>query len=282
MVTQIAGWTALDPLADRIGGWVGRWAGQGGRKRALSGTWLGHPLHPALTDLPVGAWTLATALDVVAVGKAQQTADTLVGLGLVAAIPTAAAGWSDWSDTVGEDRRVGLAHAMANQVAAASYAVSLLQRVRGRRWSARLWGLIGFTSMTAGAYLGGHLTFGRGLGVDHTVFESMPDEWLPVLSASDLAEGQTVLGEARGVQVMLHRRGSSVYALLDRCTHAGGPLHEGDIDPSGDACVTCPWHGSRFRLADGAVVDGPATFSQPVLETRVRDGQIEVRRPPTP
>ena len=122
--------------------------------------------------------------------------------------------------------------------------------------------------------LGGHLSFVEGVGVDQTVFEKHPEEWTPTVSEDELAEGRPVCVKAGDVDVLIVRDGESIHALDNRCTHRGGPLHEGELS---DGCVTCPWHGSRFRLADGSIVQGPATSPQPLYETRVNDGRVEVR-----
>ena len=126
----------------------------------------------------------------------------------------------------------------------------------------------------AAAYLGGHLVFGEQIGVDHAAAQEMPKEFVPVLADADLPEGEMRRADASGVPVLLVRCEGEICALAHPCSHLGGPLSEGKLD--GDV-VQCPWHGSRFNVHDGSVVDGPATFPQPRFETRVREGQIEVR-----
>ena len=128
--------------------------------------------------------------------------------------------------------------------------------------------------MSWGAYLGGYLSLRRGIGVDHTAFEQPIADWTAVLDDNDLKEGEAKNFSAEGNQVLLYRFAGEIRALSDVCNHAGGPLHEGDIDGLG---VTCPWHGSRFDLTDGSVRRGPATAPQPSYETRVHNGKIEVR-----
>ena len=124
-------------------------------------------------------------------------------------------------------------------------------------------------------YLGGHLTYSQGVGVDTTAFESGPEKWAAVADGREIEESRPVAVEADGVELVLVRQGGRVYALADRCTHRGGPLHEGELT---EGCITCPWHGSRFRLEDGSVEQGPAVQPQPVYETRTVAGRIEVRR----
>jgi nitrite reductase/ring-hydroxylating ferredoxin subunit/uncharacterized membrane protein len=247
----------------------------GALKDALSGTWLGHPLHPLLVLVPLGCWTSATFLDLVGGRGSRAAADRLVAAGVVSALPTAAAGASDWSDTGGGERRVGIVHAMANSAGLACFTASWVARKGGRRASGVLLGLAGHAFVGLGGYLGGHLTYATGVGVDTTAFQSGPEQWTPVLDADEVPEGRAVGADVGGVRLLLVRDGGEVRALAARCTHRGGPLDEG---PVADGCVTCPWHGSRFELATGAVVQGPATAPQPDYETRVVDGRVEVRR----
>lgn len=245
-------------------------------KDLLSGTWLGHPLHPLLTDLPIGSFTSATALDVIGGERSQPAADRLVDLGLVSSMAAAAAGAADWSDTYGEEMRTGVVHAAANVIGVGFYAASALARRRGRRGSATLLGLAGMSAMTVGGYLGGHLGYSRGVGVNNAFFQHPPTDWTAVLGDHELAEGATAHVDAGEAGILLWRRGGDILAIGSRCSHAGGPLHEGDIDAA--ACtVTCPWHQSEFRLDTGEVVHGPANVPQHAYDTRVVDGKIELR-----
>ncbi|HET7305961.1 MAG TPA: Rieske 2Fe-2S domain-containing protein [Segeticoccus sp.] len=243
-------------------------------RNLLSGTNLGHPLHPMLTDVPIGAWTMAALLDTVGGERSAPAADGLVGAGIAAAVPTAASGLNDWSDLLGEESRVGLVHATANSVALSLYGASLVARLTGHRRGGRVLSSLGMVALGVGGYLGGHLAYSRGVNVNHTAFHSPPSEWTPVLPDAELAEGQSRRVDAAGSPVLLHRSGGRTYALDSVCTHAGGPLEEGTF---ADGCVTCPWHGSVFELGDGTIRRGPASTPQPVFETRTRDGQIEVR-----
>ena len=244
-------------------------------KDALSGSWLGHPLHPLLTDIPIGCFSSASIVDVLGGRRGRKVADRLLALGILTAIPTAAAGASDWSETIDEDRRVGVAHATANSIALLLYAASYLSRKRGRRGRGVLLAFAGTGAMSAGGYLGGHLTFARGIGVNPTAHEGGPVEWTSVLTAAELPEGELVRAEADGVRLVLHRRGTSVDALSATCTHAGGPLDEGDLV---DGCVRCPWHASVFELATGRVVHGPATVPEIAYDARMVGDKVEVRR----
>ena len=272
----IEGMSSLDPPADAVASTVSKAVPPGPLKDALSGTWLGHALHPMLTDLPIGFWTSAWVLDIVGGRKTEVAARRLVGLGILAAVPTAATGASDYADTFGGERRVGFVHAAANSVALSAFVASYLHRRKGNRLKGFLWGTVGAVAATAGGHLGGHLIEGLGVGVDNTVFEAGPQDWVDVGAAADVTEGAPHLVDAGGgVSVLVVRQGGRLLALADRCTHRGGPLHEG---PLSDGCVTCPWHGSVFRLEDGEIERGPAALPQPKYEARERDGRIEVRR----
>jgi nitrite reductase/ring-hydroxylating ferredoxin subunit/uncharacterized membrane protein len=244
-----------------------------GFKDALSGTWLGHPLHPPLTDLVVGSWASAAVLDLVGGEEQQAAAQTLIGVGVLAALPTALAGISDWAELRGGQRRVGAVHATGNTVALALYGLSWRARRRGRRGRGVAFATAGGVVATLSAWLGGHLSFARGVGVNQTAFEDLPAEWTAVAGDEDVGEGQLARGSANGVGVLLARRAGELHALLDRCSHRGCSLSEGTLD---GGVVTCPCHGSRFRL-DGSLVHGPATSPQPALAVRVREGRIEVR-----
>lgn len=274
------GW--LDPLGDRLQAAVAgiyRAGGQTGRliRDLLHGTWLGHPLHPVLTDIPLGAWTATLVLDAMDDGRARgfaRAADATIGVGLAGAVGAAATGLTDWHHTTGGDRRTGLAHGLLNTTATALYVGSLLLRRRGSRAAGHALSSAGFLVAIAAAYLGGHLVYGRRIGVDHA---PRPEGWadfVPVLFESELHEGTPRRVHARDTALVLVRRAGRVHALVETCAHLGGPLAEGTVE--GDS-IRCPWHGSRFALEDGRVLEGPSTFPQPCFETRIRDGKIEVR-----
>ena len=265
---------ALDKVAKPLAGAVGRAVRPRVVRNLLSGTDLGHPLHPVLTDLPIGAWVMSALLDAAGGPAAEGAADLLVTAGVAAAVPTAAAGLNDWSDTAGPETRVGLVHATVNTAALSLYLASVIARARGRRRGGKALGLAGLGVLTGGAYLGGHLSFGMGVDVNRTAWEQRPDQWTPVLADTELADGQHRKADAGGVPVLLYQTAGTVYALDSTCTHMGGPLEEGTVS---DGCVICPWHGSTFRFADGNVVRGPASTPEPCYQTRIQDGRIEVR-----
>lgn len=267
----------LDRLAGPAAKVVKQAVGKGALKDLLSGSWLGHPLHPLLTDVTIGALTSATMLDVLAPERGEGAADVLVGIGVVSALPTVAAGAADWSDSYGEEMRTGVVHALSNAVGVGLYALSLRARRRGDRGTARALGILGMTSMSIGGYLGGYLSHSRGVGVNHAFLEHPPQDWTAVLDDAALPEGTPTKVEAGGTSVLLHRRDGRVYAIANTCTHAGGPLDEGSIDE--ESCtVTCPWHQSVFRLEDGSVVHGPAAVPQTAFDVRVEGGRIEIRQ----
>jgi nitrite reductase/ring-hydroxylating ferredoxin subunit/uncharacterized membrane protein len=255
---------------------------RGGRqvKNFLHGTWVGHPLHAILTDIPIGAWTAAIVFDALDSVSARRhyhiAADTAVALGLVGAVGAAASGLTDWQDIDPPARRIGLVHGLLNVASVALFGSSLLVRRRGGRTTGRGLAALGYAACVAAARLGGNLVYGQKIGVDHTASEKLPDEFTPVLSESDLDEGKPVRAEHNGTPILLVRRGSQIYALAETCSHLGGPLSEGKLD---DHAIQCPWHGSRFSIRDGHVVDGPAVHPQPCLEVRIQNGQIEVRKP---
>jgi nitrite reductase/ring-hydroxylating ferredoxin subunit/uncharacterized membrane protein len=273
---QVERMDSLDPIAGALATAVER-AAPGGSpvNEALSGTALGHPLHPPLTDVVIGAWTSAVALDWLGDERSDPAADWLVALGVLAALPTAAAGLNDWATLDKPTQRLGLVHATTNVIATGLFGTSWLARRAGRRFLGRVLALAGYGTVSLGAFLGGHLSFRVGVGVDHTAFLAAPEEWTEVADEASVKDSEPLLVTSAGVEIMLVREGESWYALLDRCAHQGGPLHAGTIE---DGCVVCPWHGSRYRLADGTAVSGPTAHPQPALRIRVRDGKVEVRR----
>lgn len=247
----------------------------------LHGTWLGHPLHPVLTDIPVGAWTAATVLDVHEMITGDTTlgpgADAVIGIGLIGAAGAAVTGLNDWKHTSGTTRRVGALHALLNAGATSLFLGSWLARRSGNRTLGHVLGLAGFSTAMASSYLGGKLVYNERMGVDHSPRKEFPADFTPVMAADDLPQEQPYRTEINGVSILLVRRGDRVFALSETCSHLGGPLSEGELE--GDA-IRCPWHGSLFSLETGEVLEGPSTYDQPCMEARIRNGQIEVRLQP--
>lgn len=277
VVSQIESAEPLDSPAKAIGKAVRDRVGRGPLKDGLSGTWLGHPVHPMLTDVVIGSFTSASLLDLFTQG-ADGAAQRLITLGLLAYLPTAAAGINDWADTEVVDdgiRRVGLVHAGCNAVGASLYAASWGARRRGARRIGAALGLAGMTVMAAGGYLGGYLSMTKGVGPDQTVFDPGPTEWTPAADASLLSEGRPLRVVVDDTPVLLLRAGESIFAIHDRCSHRGCSLSDGAVERDE---VVCACHGSRFSLRDGAVRHGPATAAQPAFQVREQDGRIEVRR----
>jgi nitrite reductase/ring-hydroxylating ferredoxin subunit/uncharacterized membrane protein len=242
---------------------------------ALRGRWQGHPLHPALVQAPIGAWTSAALLDLTRGNE--RPARLLVAAGIATAAPAALAGAVDFADQLPEQERVGVVHAAANTVAIAFYAASLVARNRGR--SGRLLGFAGLTAATVGGFLGGHMAYRQAAGVNHSqaVPHLIDAGWHPVGDPEEFPRGSVVRRMIGEVPVLLVRDPDGtgeVHALAERCAHLSGPLSEGEIS---DGCVICPWHGSTFRLADGACVAGPSTAPQPSFDVRLSDGLVEIR-----
>ncbi|MCU7726255.1 Rieske 2Fe-2S domain-containing protein [Actinoplanes sp. KI2] len=278
ILTRLETARELDPVSDKLQEAVTAVVRPRRLRDLLHGTWLGHPLHPVLVELPVGAFVCAAVLDLLP-GR-RRAATSLVALGVAAAGPSAVAGWTDWSEMTRDRRRVGLVHAAANLVAVGLYTGSLVARLRGR--DGRALGFAGLSVAGLGAFLGGHLAYAQGAGANQAAPEiaRLPADWTVVGSVASLPEGKTAVRTVGDVPVLFYRHGDQVSALVERCGHETGPLGDGEVVGAGpDACVVCPWHGSTFRLADGAVVHGPAASAQPVLPCRVRDGKVEVRQP---
>jgi nitrite reductase/ring-hydroxylating ferredoxin subunit/uncharacterized membrane protein len=271
---------ALDPVSNRLQRLVAGVIRPQRLRDLLHGVWLGHPLHPAMVHAPVGAWVSAAVLD--AVPGQERAATTLVAAGTVAALPTAVAGANDWASLDAEQRRTGLVHALANTTALALYTGSLVARFRGRHRTGRLLGYAALGVAGAGAYLGGHLSYRQGAGVNQAVHDlwRIPEGWQSIGDVTEFIDGRPSVRRISDVPVLIHRHGDRLTVMLARCGHQTGPLGDGDlVDIDGQRCVVCPWHGSTFRLADGAVMHGPAATKQPVLTTRLVDGRWEARRP---
>jgi nitrite reductase/ring-hydroxylating ferredoxin subunit len=241
--------------------------------RLLSGSWLGHRLHPLLTDAVIGSWLSAGILDLVGGRLARPHARTLVGVGIASSLPTAATGLHDWVDQPTKVRRAGAVHALANVVGLLLQTASWRARGAGDHRRGRRLSLAALGALGAGGYIGGHLTYVLGAGVERTAFDDAPSDWTPAAPLHEVC-GPLHRVEVGGTAVLLVRRGERIDALADACGHLGCSLAEGRLD--GD-CVTCTCHGSRFRLTDGRPLSGPASAQQPAYDTRVRDGVVEVR-----
>ncbi|WP_416429827.1 Rieske 2Fe-2S domain-containing protein [Paenarthrobacter nicotinovorans] len=275
VVKAIEQFDLLDGLSSSLAKAVGKGVEPRPIRNLLSGTFIGHPLHPMLTDLPIGAWTMAAFLDLAGGRASEPAADALVAVGIATAVPTAAAGLNDWSDTQGKTRRTGVVHGLTNSVAFCFYVSSAIARRSGRRGLGKVLGFAGLGLVTFGGYLGGHLTYADAVNVNKTADRRGPAKWTSVLAEGELPDGTHRKVQVRGVSVLLYRSGTTIRGIDSVCSHMGGPLEEGQIE---SGCVTCPWHGSMFKLADGSIVRGPATRPQPAYEGQIREGQIQIRR----
>ena len=272
----------LDRAADGIQPKVQNVVEAGGTpaRNVLDGVWFEAPLHPALTDVPIGSWTAAAAfdgLDLATDSRAMRNAaDASVAFGVVGALVAAVTGLSDWRYLSGGSRRMGMAHALLNTIGLVLSIASLFLRAAGRRNAGRLTFLAGYSVSGLAAHLGGELSYHYGLRVDQNAFQgSGPDGFTPVLDEDKLTQDSMRQVEVEGTGVLLSRSlNGDVCAISSVCNHFGGPLEQGDRE--GDT-VVCPWHKSRFNLCSGEAIDGPAVFPQPLYETRVRDGKIEVK-----
>jgi nitrite reductase/ring-hydroxylating ferredoxin subunit/uncharacterized membrane protein len=245
---------------------------------ALHGTWLGHPLHPALTAVPTGAVATAVTLDAASLLPSQSAAmrdasRLALGVCILGSLGAAATGATDWQHTHDESRRIGIVHGLLNVVATALYAVSWWDRRRGRHLRGMAGTALGYGLTLGSGYLGGSLVYGSGVGVDRSGPRLEADERTPVLPVTAL-NGLPQRAEIDGVGVVLHRDGDKVLAVGEYCPHLGAPMSDGWVDRGR---VVCPWHGSRFECQSGDVLKGPATASLPSYPTRIHDGMVEVR-----
>src|SRR5579863_9049392 len=251
-------------------------------KSLLNGTGFGHPLHPAITDVPITAWMITAIFDIIWLishtSWSAYGAFVTVIVGLLGALGAIVTGLTDWSDTYGAERRVGLNHALFNAIATILYVVSFVLRFLsgpGDGIVPVIIGFVGLVSVSYAAYLGGDMVFDKGTGVNHTAWEAGSENYEAVMMLSNVEENRLYRVTAAGVSVVLLRQGLQLYAISATCSHAGGPLDEGTL--TGDI-VECPWHASRFCMRDGRVLTGPATVNAPRYDVRVRNGQVEIKR----
>jgi nitrite reductase/ring-hydroxylating ferredoxin subunit/uncharacterized membrane protein len=245
----------------------------------LHGVPFGQPAHPALVRMPLGCWTSAVLLDLFR--GSERASGTLVAAGLAAALPSAATGLADWSALHRHQQRVGLVHAISQAGATTLFGASLLARATGRSGNGKVLSAGGLALATVGAYLGGHLALRLGAGASHAepIDHLAGLGWHDLCPLSELPDGQLTRRQLGYLSLLTLRSGDAVYVLADHCAHLGGPLHQGRVVTVRDAtCVTCPWHGSTFRVSDGAVMHGPATARQPAFESQVSEsGWVQVR-----
>jgi nitrite reductase/ring-hydroxylating ferredoxin subunit/uncharacterized membrane protein len=251
--------------------------GEGGNstvKDALYGTWLGHPLHPMMTDLPIGFWTSSMVLDLLGM---EEGADLTLKLGTLSALGTAVTGVAQWHDLqeMETPKRLGTLHAALNVAATASYGLSWMLRSKDSRGTAQVFSTVGFMLASVSGMIGGDLSYRLGIGVSRVAFEEPSGEWVSIGALADFEDGQLKRIEQNDIEpIVVLRDGDTVIAASATCSHVGGPLDEGERDGT---CVTCPWHGSEFDLRDGRVIHGPATSPLHAYETRVTGDQVEIR-----
>jgi nitrite reductase/ring-hydroxylating ferredoxin subunit/uncharacterized membrane protein len=278
LVDAVEAATPLDTPGKTVGKTVRNTIGPGAVKDALSGTWLGHALHPMLTDVVIGSFLSATLLDVIGGDDDGKAQSRLIGVGIAAYGPTALTGVNDWADAEPADpavRRVGLVHAATNSTALALYTSSLAARRNGNHAKGKLLGFAGAGVLGLGGFLGGHLSFAKGVGPNQTIFDEGPDEWTEATTSDALEEGKPKAVVVGDTPVLLLRHRSHVHAIHDRCSHRGCSLAEtGEVDGE---TIECGCHGSRFSLRDGSLERGPATVGQPAYEVREQDGKLEIK-----
>lgn len=276
--------TWLESLATPLQNWLHTLFGKQGEpvykvKDVIDGTWLGHPLHPLMVTIPLGAWTCTSVLDLFSLGSEdmalERGADATLWIGLVGAMAAIPTGVTQWSDIDGPDRRVGLLHGLLNGGITMLNLTSGILRLTGRRRTAVALSTAAYFGALFTAYLGGELSYAKGIGINHVAFEGGSDDFVPVMDAQDLPENKLTRVDVAGMPAVLLKQGRAIYAIAATCSHLGGPLDEGTVK---DGVVQCPWHGSCFRMSDGSVVNGPATYAQPTFAVRVRNNKIELRR----
>jgi nitrite reductase/ring-hydroxylating ferredoxin subunit/uncharacterized membrane protein len=275
----------LDPTAKKVRKVVKRIIRPRWARDILHGVPIGHPVHPLAVQVPLGAWISAAVLDTLPGND--RAASVLIGVGTASALPAAVAGFMDWSQLHSQQQRVGLVHAAANITATTLYASSLVARANGQQGAGKVLAYLGLGIVSAGGFLGGHLSYRQAAGVNHTedVPHRFPSGWQPLAPLEDLPEGKLHKRVVAGIPLLVYREADDVRVLSDVCSHLSGPLHEGKLkenasgDGGGEPCVVCPWHGSTFSLRTGEVQAGPATSRQPVFETQVSGGLVEVCLP---
>jgi nitrite reductase/ring-hydroxylating ferredoxin subunit/uncharacterized membrane protein len=247
-------------------------------KDFLNGTWLGHPVHSALTDVPIGALTVALVLDIV--GQ-RVGADVALLVAVLTIIAAAVAGLADYTDTDGTARMRATVHAVLMTTSLVLFAISLVMRAGNPidRTVPFILLVIGYLVISVGAAVGGDLVYLIGTQINRHAWRGAGAKWvhLDLGELADIPEGGPTKAKAGANTLILVRTGETIMALHETCAHAGGPLAEGKLV---DGCVQCPWHGSRFRLADGHVARGPALYDQPAYEVRGAESGTgwEVRR----
>lgn len=248
----------------------------------LNGTWIGHPLHPILTDIPIGAWTLTIVLDLAGLlfrlPQLGLAPSITAGIGVAGAAAAITAGLSDWMDVDPPEKAIGAFHAILNSNATILFLISFFLRW-SRHWQLG-WGpfvlaLGGYLLAMIGGYLGGTMVFHMGVMINRNAYRKGPDDFRPAVETRELAEGQMKRVLVEGQPVLLLRLDGTIYALGAVCSHYGAPLNDGTIV---ERTIECPWHASRFALEDGRVVQGPACAGVPVYDCKIVNDQVQIKR----
>ena len=248
----------------------------------LNGSWLGHSLHPVVVDVVVGGATAAVLLEVLSwLGVADLRVAVLWVLGLtwLAGLSAIVTGLTDFKDTAtGDERHVVGLHGLINIVATVLFIGAFLSLLADADLVAGWLIVVGYGVLSVGAYIGGHVVFKYGYMVNHNAFSSgkKAKEFTAVLPAAELPQATPTKAMLGTTGLVVVRRGDLVWALKETCSHAGGPLAQGTL--AGDTIV-CPWHGSAFRLVDGAVRHGPSATRQVAYRARISGDQVEVQGP---
>ena len=282
MIPRLLDQPALDTIADPLSRAVkGAYesAGDAGQraKNFAHGVWLGHPLHPVFTDIPIGAWTAGLVIDAVAAAKhdraMRRAGDVAIAVGLAGAAAAAVTGLTDWSETNGRAQRTGLVHGLLNIAATTLYAAAYMLRKNGSRVAGQQCAVAGYAIAAGSAWLGGDLVYDQRIGVTHATIED-PEKFTAIAKSDAVADGTMIRARHDSVDALVVRQRGRVCALAHSCSHLGGPLSEGTLK---DGSVVCPWHGSEFALDDGTVINGPATQQQPAYDVRERGGSVEIK-----
>jgi nitrite reductase/ring-hydroxylating ferredoxin subunit len=280
LIDAVESASPLDAPGKKVGKTVRNAIKPGPAKDAVSGTWLGHALHPMLTDVVIGSFLSATLLDLLGQDADSGAQERLIAVGIAAYGPTALTGVNDWADSEPVDpavRRVGLVHAASNSIALALYSSSLAARRKGALGKGKLLATAGATVLGFGGFLGGHMSFTKGVGPNQTAFDEGPDEWTDAIASDELKADEPTAATVGDTPVLLVRHRKHVHAIHDRCSHRGCSLAEtGELDGE---TIQCGCHGSRFSLRDGSVERGPATSPQPAYEVREQEGTVAIKLP---
>ncbi len=259
-------------------------AGETGRvaKDLLNGVWLGHPLHPVITDVPIGAWTMSQMFDLFSMARGGDSSldtasDLTLGAGIVAAFGAAITGLADWSDIDENPRkRMGTAHALINVAGLALNIGSLGLRLGGgrNRGLARTLSTSGYLLNALAAFVAGELVYNLGMSINRNAWNDGPDKFTDLAPVDDIREGKMQNFELEGRQIVVVKHEDGIHAFGGTCSHLGCDLWEGKLEGH---TVTCQCHGSQFDITDGHLVHGPATAPVPSYEVRKRSGNLQVR-----